>query len=135
MNKKQMKILVADDAMIIRELMRIFLETQHEVVTASNGREAVDLAKQSCPDLILLDLFMPEIGGDEVCRTLRQDIRFKDTPIVIVTSSGSDRMKEICLNAGANKVILKPVNKNALMVELKEYFISFQAVKAVVGGE
>ncbi len=82
-------VLVADDEKNILQLARMYLQAEgFTVETAGNGREALDKVRTAKPDLLVLDLMMPEIDGWEVCRRLRKE---SDLPIIMLTARGDDR--------------------------------------------
>jgi two-component system cell cycle response regulator DivK len=108
-------ILVADDKPSNRELIRVILESSgHQVIEASNGREAVDLALEHEPDLLLLDLQMPELDGFNVLSEVRKDNRFTSRPIVALTAYAMQGDREKALAAGFTSYVTKPVNLAAL---------------------
>lgn len=100
------KILVADDDPNIRLLIQKQLELEgFKVLTAAGGEQALALARREHPDLIVLDLMMPDLDGLEVCRTLRQEMV---VPIVMLTAKGTDTDKVVGLTIGADEYITKP---------------------------
>jgi len=114
------KVLVADDRTAGRELMRSVLERSgHAVFEASNGKEAVVSARQILPDLIILDLHMPELDGFGVLKELRGDARFAATPIIALTASAMHGDREQALSAGFTSYIAKPVSLSALRSEIQ----------------
>jgi two-component system cell cycle response regulator DivK len=111
------KVLVADDKAPSRELVRLLLERSgHVVWEASDGAEAVRTAREIFPDLILLDLQMPELDGAEVLEALRKDRRFDATPIVALTASAMPQDRERC--AGFTAFITKPISVELLRAQL-----------------
>lgn len=113
------KILLVDDIRNFLDLEISFLKrTDCQIFTASTGVEALKIAKQEGPDIILLDLIMPEMGGIECTRILKADPELKKIPVVIVTSTDK---KEESLNAGANEFVRKPINENALLGVIKKF--------------
>jgi two-component system cell cycle response regulator DivK len=102
-------ILIAEDFADIRDAMKILIEFEgHRVVIARDGREAVEKARLTRPDLILMDIAMPVYDGLEATRQIRSDPELKDTPIVAVTSYSKVFYSD-ALAAGCNKVIDKPM--------------------------
>ena len=109
------RILIVDDEVEIRGAFQSFLSNQgYEIITASNGLQALTSAKAHEPDLILLDVTMPEMGGIEVCRQLKSDSEFPFTPIIIITALGDPENTVSGLGAGAEEYLTKPVNFAAL---------------------
>ena len=115
-----MKILVADDSkamrMIVVRTLRQAGLNGHEIVEATNGREALDLVKSVKPDLILSDWNMPEMTGIEFLRALRASGSL--TPFCFVTSEGSEEMRALASQAGALGLIAKPFTAELFMETL-----------------
>jgi DNA-binding response OmpR family regulator len=110
-------ILVVDDEPNIIELARLYLRNDgFEVETAANGREALDKARSLKPNLILLDIMMPELDGIEVCRTLRKD---SDVPVIMLTARGDDVDRIVGLELGADDYISKPFNPREMVARVK----------------
>ena len=108
-----MKILVVDDEKVIVKGIKFNLENEgYEVVTGSDGREAVEAAKQGDIDLIVLDLMMPELDGLEACMQIRE---FSDVPIIMLTAKSDDMDKLMGFEQGADDYLTKPFN----ILELK----------------
>ena len=108
-----MKILVVDDERLLVKGIKFNLENEgYQVETAYDGRTAVELAKSSDYDLIILDLMMPEIDGLEACIQIRQ---FSNVPIIMLTARGEDTDKIIGFECGADDYVTKPFN----ILELK----------------
>jgi DNA-binding response OmpR family regulator len=110
-------ILIADDDPSIRELARMYLEKDgYEVVTAVNGRQALDKIKETSPALLVLDLMMPEMDGWEVTRRLRAT---GDLPILILTARDDDIDKIVGLEMGADDYLTKPFNPRELVARVR----------------
>lgn len=108
-----MKILVVDDEQLLVKGMKYNLQNDgYEVVTGSNGREAIELARDSAVRLIVLDVMMPEIDGLEACRRIRE---FSDVPIIMLTARTQDMDKLLGFEHGADDYLTKPFN----ILELK----------------
>jgi diguanylate cyclase (GGDEF)-like protein len=104
------KILVADDREDNRGLLREWLSAQdYHVRCARDGREALELARQDPPDLILLDKVMPEVDGLDVARLLKQEDRFATVPIIVLTGRDDTRRQAIFDDGGADDLIMKPL--------------------------
>jgi CheY-like chemotaxis protein len=118
-----MKILLADDNLPSRELMREILEASgHRVVEATNGRDALDMARQDQPELVFLDLQMPVLDGFQVIRELRADVRHR-LPVVAVTASAMIGDRERAIAAGFDSYIAKPID----LVEVRKQVKVFSA--------
>jgi DNA-binding response OmpR family regulator len=110
------RILVVEDEDNISETLRYNLTREgYEVSQASTGTEALDMARQRHPDLILLDLMLPEMTGLEVCRVLRAEMT---TPIVMLTAKGSELDKVVGLQVGADDYVTKPFSLNELLARV-----------------
>ncbi len=124
MADKQPKILIADDEEDIKDVLSLYLEASgFEVITAFDGLDAMERAKESLPDLILMDVMMPVIDGIEVTRQLKEIDSTKDIPIVLLSAAAQSEMVEKGLNSGAIDYISKPFEpeqvKNAVKQILK----------------
>ncbi len=114
------KILLVDDEPDILELIKYNLEREgFDVTTASNGAKAVELAEQILPDLILLDVMMPEMDGMETCVEMRRRDRLKDTLIAFLTARGEDYSQIAGFDAGADDYITKPIKPRVLVSRVK----------------
>ena len=103
-------ILVVDDCEDIRLMLRAMLEMRgHCVLEAEDGQAAIELARRACPDLILMDLNMPVLGGLDATRRLRELEALRHTPIVAVSANPKDRCHAEALAAGCNEYLAKPV--------------------------
>ena len=110
------KILVVDDEPDIRELIEYNLKKEgYQVVTAENGKEAIEQAKIHSPQLILLDIMMPEMDGIEACRNIRSLPDFKNTFIVFLTARSEEYSEVSGFNVGADDYITKPIKPRILM--------------------
>jgi len=116
------KILLVDDVKFFLELQKSFLKrTNCEILTASNGREGVELARKERPDLILMDLYMPEMNGDEACKVIKSDPELKNIPVIMATKAGRDDEKGRCLLAGCDEFVTKPINRMDLLEKVKNF--------------
>ncbi|HLH16062.1 MAG TPA: response regulator [Bryobacteraceae bacterium] len=114
------RVLVADDKASSRELVRTVLERcGYEVIEASDGEEAVDLARAGRPHLILLDLHMPKLDGFGAIGQLRSEAAFAATPVVALTASAMDVDREQALAAGFSGYITKPIRLATLRSEVE----------------
>lgn len=113
-------ILIADDKATGRELVRTVLEKSgYIVIEAADGPEALQLAKQASPDLIILDLHMPNIDGFGVIQKLRSDAQFSETPVVALTASAMQGDRERAMSLGFTGYITKPIRLVALRNEIE----------------
>jgi adenylate cyclase len=114
------RILIVDDNETNRDILVTRLATQgYDLCQAADGEEALRAAKESQPDLILLDVMMPKIDGIEVCRRLKSDKSLPFMPIVLVTAKADTKDVVEGLNAGADEYLTKPVDQTALLARVK----------------
>jgi len=112
------RVLLVEDDAFQRERMRAWLESQRWIVQeAANGREALDRLHQGKPDLILLDLMMPEMDGFQVVATLQKDPGWRDIPVIVITALDLDANAHERLNSGVQSVLLKETFRPADLVE------------------
>ena len=122
-NKASQKVLVVDDEEPILELLKYNLEKQgYDVRIASNGYEAVEIAKKFHPDLVLLDIMMPKMDGVEACRLLRANPDLQNTFIVFLTARAEEYSEIAAFDVGADDYILKPIKPRALMSRISALF-------------
>ncbi len=111
------RVLVVDDDVKTVELVRLYLNRDgYKVLTAYDGIEALRLARESHPDLIVLDLMLPGIDGLEVCRILRDE---SDVPIIMLTAKTTDQDKLTGLNLGADDYVTKPFSPRELAARVR----------------
>jgi class 3 adenylate cyclase len=114
------RILIVDDNATNVKILQARLGSEgYEVVSAADGEEGLSAARQLTPDLILLDLMMPKLGGIEVCRRLRADPDFPFTPIIIVTAMADLKDVVAGLEAGGDEYLTKPVDHAALAARVR----------------
>jgi DNA-binding response OmpR family regulator len=110
------KILAVDDEPELTELMHYHLvRAGHDVTVAANGWEAINAVRQNRPDIILLDLMLPDLDGFGVCEILRRDPRTATIPIIIVSAWASSDSRHLGLELGALDYITKPFSPSALV--------------------
>jgi CheY-like chemotaxis protein len=115
------RILVVDDIADNLFLLQTVLESEgYTVETALNGKIAIDKIEQTDPDLVLLDIMMPELNGYEVTRKVRQNARFASLPIVLLTAHDEYSQKPY-REVGANDLIRKPVDFDELLNKVAKY--------------
>ncbi|WP_306640725.1 response regulator transcription factor [Sanyastnella coralliicola] len=114
------KILLVDDEQDIIDLVKYNLEKENfEVHTANNGKEAIRIARKVMPDLILLDVMMPEMDGMETCQQIREIPELKGTLISFLTARGEDYSQIAGFDAGADDYITKPIKPRVLISRIK----------------
>ncbi len=115
------KILIADDLEVVLKLEEILLKrTGCEVIKAKNGTEALKKIQLERPQIVLLDLMMPEMNGDVVCKFVKDNKKLADTTIIMVTSKGEAADEERCRRAGCDHFLTKPIKQNELLGIVRE---------------
>jgi two-component system phosphate regulon response regulator PhoB len=116
-------ILVVDDLFTVRQPLRILLERQGYVVKeAGDGHEALQKIAESRPDLVLLDLMMPVMSGDEVLEHVKTDAMLQDIPIVLLTAVAAEWQMSKYIEMGATDYVLKPFTSAALLERVRRVF-------------
>ena len=113
------KVLVVDDMPDNRELFLQYLEEDYAVVEASNGREAVAMAIEHKPALILMDLSLPEMTGWEATQIIKQNLETSKIPVIALTAHAMTGDKEKALAAGCDDYLTKPITASALLDKVK----------------
>lgn len=112
------KILVIDDDLAVTELMSMLLKTfGFEVLTTNNGVEGIRLVKEFEPNVVLLDLMMPDVDGWQVCKSIRKT---SNVPILVLSALNEPRMVASVLDAGADDFLVKPVPSGVLVANIKK---------------
>ena len=120
MKKKDIKILLVDDEKDILEIVGYNLSQEgYQISTASNGREAIAKAKKELPQLIILDVMMPEMDGIEACENIRKIPELQDTIITFLTARSEDYSQVAGFDAGADDYIAKPIKPKVLVSKVK----------------
>lgn len=116
------KILIAEDERDIRELITFTLRLNgYDVVSASDGEEALELALKEAPDLVLLDIRMPRLNGYEVCELIKNNEATKHIPVIFLTAKGQENEVDQGMKAGAADYILKPFSPDQLVERLRRF--------------
>ena len=114
---KKTRILVVDDELRIVKFVRAVLKDKgYEVLTATDGVEAVQTLEKELPDLVITDIMMPGMDGFEVCRRLRE---WSQVPIIILSAIGDETDKVKCLDLGADDYITKPFGEDELLARVR----------------
>jgi DNA-binding response OmpR family regulator len=112
------KVLVIDDDIAITELMGMLLKTHgFEAITTNSGAEGIRLAEEKKPNIILLDLMMPDVDGWQVCKAIRA---FTAAPILVLSAIHDPRMVASVLDLGADDFLVKPVPSGVLMAHIRK---------------
>ena len=123
MDAKHRKVLIADDEPDIVEILKYNLEKEgYEVITARDGDEALHKARQTSPNLIVLDMMMPRKSGMEVCELLRAQSQFKDTLIMFLTALNDETTQLRGFDTGADDYVSKPVSTSVFVSKVNALF-------------
>jgi len=119
MSKRE--ILIADDEFYIRELIKDALSSNYIVLEASDGEEAIDIARKEKPSLILMDIMLPKLDGIGACYILKSEAATKRIPIIIVSVRTDKLDQEYCKSMGADGYLTKPFSFEALLDTVKHF--------------
>jgi DNA-binding response OmpR family regulator len=123
------KILIAEDEPDIRELITFTLRyANYDVVAVSDGEEALTMARQEIPDLILMDVRMPRMTGYETCAAIKAEPGLKDIPIIFLSAKGRDSEIQAGLQAGAVEYLLKPFAPDQLTARIRAVLAQYGKV-------
>ncbi|MCP4107158.1 MAG: response regulator [Desulfobacteraceae bacterium] len=136
---QRQNLLIVDDAPAnLRVLVEILMQ-EYEISVATNGPEAIEIAtspdQHKTPDMVLLDIMMPEMNGHEVCRILRENHLTKDIPIVFVTANTDDDTLKEAFEAGGTDYVRKPVNRIELLARIKSALDHHELTKKLIEEE
>ena len=113
------KILIVDDEEIVRRVLSSLLKKDgYQVMEAEDGEAGVELAKKEDPDVILMDLTMPKMGGLEACRLLKKDEKTKNIPVLVITALGGENKTE-AIDAGIDDFVSKPFDAEEISIRVK----------------
>ena len=116
------KILVVDDEKdIVETLVFVLKQKGYECLVAYDGEEGLQMAKETEPDLIILDVMMPKINGYKICRLLKYDAKYKDIPIIMITARSQEDDKLIGEETGANEYITKPFEFQDVLEKVQKW--------------
>ncbi|GBD00073.1 Alkaline phosphatase synthesis transcriptional regulatory protein PhoP [bacterium HR17] len=125
------RVLVADDDPAIVELVRLNLEVRgYEVLTADNGADAIRMAMTEKPNLLIVDVLMPEVDGYEVIRVLKESPETAHIPIIVLTAYASDVGAMVSWMQGADSYLAKPFNPDELLVVVERVLASERSTEA-----
>ncbi len=118
--RRDATVLVVDDEAPLLALVRYNLEKAgYRVLEAVDGREALTVAREERPDIVILDWMLPSLGGIEICRQLRRDGELANTPVIMLTARGEERDRVRGLEAGADDYIPKPFSPAELLARIR----------------
>jgi two-component system alkaline phosphatase synthesis response regulator PhoP len=139
MNKEDIKILIVDDENDILEFLSYNLKREgYQVFVCDNGKDAINKAKEILPQLILLDVMMPELDGIETCRQIRNEKSLTDTLVAFLTARNEDYSQIAGFDAGADDYINKPIKPRVLLSRiagiLRRFLSNEKDIDAEIGG-
>ncbi len=116
----QKKILLVDDSDTVLMMNKLILSKEgYKILTAKDGKQAVEMALSELPDVILMDVIMPNVGGFEAVRTIREREETKGIPVIMVTTRGEEENIRRGFDVGATDYLTKPVNGSELMTKIR----------------
>lgn len=115
----KIKILVVDDQPVNIQIIHQMLNAEYQIFMATSGSQAITLCQNNPPDLILLDVLMPELDGLATCRLLKQQPELAKIPVIFVTGMQSQEEETLCWEAGGADFVIKPVNAVTLKHRIK----------------
>ena len=128
-NKMSPTVLVVEDFDDTRFMLRVMLEVNgYHVIEASDGLQAVEVARSEKPDLILMDMNLPQLDGFAATRRIREQIELRKMPIVAVTAYGTSEYRSKAIAAGCDEFITKPINFAKLKEMLSHLLLNLKAV-------
>ena len=131
-SKPSRTVLIVDDEQSLRDALEMtFNREGYHVLKASDGPEALEAARTSLPDVVLLDVMMPGMDGYEVCKRLRSHYRTRHIPVILLTAKGTEEDKLQGLEGGANDYLVKPWNKRELVQRVRNHLEWAKTQKAV----
>jgi CheY-like chemotaxis protein len=119
------KLVIVDDVKLFLQLTKtMFSREEYIIHNAANGHQAIEIVKEENPDLVLLDLNMPEMEGDEVCRHIRSNPSTCHIPVIMVTSETDAKARRRCFYAGCDDFVIKPVRLDVINQAVEKQLIS-----------
>ncbi len=122
-------VLVVEDNVDVMKFVSDILKENYQIITAENGNQGYEKAIDTIPDIIISDIMMPEMNGDEMCRLLKQEEKTSHIPIILLTAKASDEDKIEGLETGADDYIIKPFNEHELKVRIKNLIAQRRALR------
>lgn len=115
------RLLIVDDDSVNLQMIGSVFEDDHEVILVNSARKALELCGRDPPDLVLLDILMPDVNGLEVCRRLKAEPATRDVPVIFITGQGEPEEETAALTTGAVDFITKPVNPSVVRARVKTH--------------
>jgi len=113
------KVLIVDDEELNIKLIEAYLDEEYEVITAQSGSEALNKIIEDKPDIVLLDIMMPQISGYDVCKSIKENDATRFIPIVMCTALSGSEAKVKAIEIGADDFLTKPINRIELSARIK----------------
>jgi two-component system, OmpR family, phosphate regulon response regulator PhoB len=133
-NTTMARILVVEDEADIRQILAYNLgQNGHEVLLAERGDQALPMAREARPDLVLLDLMLPDISGLDVCRSLKQDTSLRTIPVIMLTARSEEIDRVVGFELGADDYVVKPFSVRELVLRIQAVIRRTQAPAAATG--
>jgi CheY-like chemotaxis protein len=126
------RVVVADDEPFILSALQDTLSDSYSVTTASNGAEAIKVAERVMPDLIILDVMMPEMDGLEACKNLKRNKITSSIPVILLTAKGQITDIEKGFKSGADAYVVKPFSPARLIEKVEEIFEKVEMRKKIM---
>jgi CheY-like chemotaxis protein len=123
--QKRKTVLIADDEPAVRKLLCRMLDGDYNVIEAQNGREAVNMAGSHKPDIVFMDMMMPEVDGLSACHAIKTNESTREIPVVMLTAISYDLNKKLSADvAGADGYVTKPFTRQSLLEEMRRQMLS-----------
>lgn len=113
------KVLIVDDEEMNIRLLEAYLNTEYKIITALSGKEALEKITKDKPDIVLLDIMMPQISGYDVCKSIKENEATRFMPVVIITALSALEAKIKALEIGADDYLTKPINRMELFARIR----------------
>jgi CheY-like chemotaxis protein len=134
--EKKTRVLVVDDNPVNIRLIRAILEKEgYETMSAIDGPAAIEVVMTGKPDLVLLDIFMGEMSGLDVCRIIKSEKETKDTPVIFVTGNTDDDVLQKAFESGGTDYVRKPINKAELLARIRSVLTQKGLMEKIVEQE
>ncbi len=117
--KAKVILVIDDDPAQVKILEKKLPENGYDVLTATQAADGLQKAMKSCPDLIILDVMMPIINGYNLCQLLKNDLKRKNIPIIMLTSRDSEQDRQIGQDVGADAYLVKPLDLSLLLEKIR----------------
>lgn len=113
------KVLIVDDEEVNIRLIEAYLNKEYEIITAQSGKEALEKIREDKPDIVLLDIMMPQISGYDVCKSIKEKDATRFIPVVMITALSGVEAKIKAIEIGADDYLTKPINRIELLTRIK----------------